>query len=216
MKGIAVIMAKHIIYGIEYMPENRIVYVGQTSFSMEHRFAQHLNDCRSNKIAKDKKLYVAMRNFGISNFRPVFITETDNPDFDERQYIGLYDTYRNGFNMTIGGQGKERINKSAVIKQYNSGLSIRQVAKSNKCSTDAVSNILSDAGITAEERQRNGHKFLNKKVSQFSLDGKYINTFESCHHAARDVFGKDSCNAGINKCARGLLKEYCGYFWKFA
>ena len=61
------------------------------------------------------------------------------------------------------------------------------------------------------------HNLLNfsrsKKVAQYTLDGIYIQTFNSLHDAAR-FLGNDKYNSGISNCISGRRKSYKGYLWK--
>ena len=50
-------------------------------------------------------------------------------------------------------------------------------------------------------------------VNQYTLDGKYIKTFESMNKAAKDVFG-DQTN--ISMCVHGKIKQAYGFIWKRA
>lgn len=58
---------------------NGKVYIGQTSFSIEKRFKEHLQD--SNKAHTEKRpLYDAIRKYGKDKFIIELIEETDNPN----------------------------------------------------------------------------------------------------------------------------------------
>lgn len=48
-----------------------------------------------------------------------------------------------------------------------------------------------------------------KKVYQYSLDGKLIQTYNVAMEAEKDGFG----NVGISRCCNGVIKTYKGYKW---
>lgn len=54
------------------------------------------------------KIYKAMREFGVENFKfeTIEICENDQLDEKEKYYIQLYDSKNNGYNEAIGGKGK--------------------------------------------------------------------------------------------------------------
>ena len=55
--------------------------------------------------------------------------------------------------------------------------------------------------------------YCPKPVVQLSLDGRFVNRFNTAKEAARFM----GCNAnGIQHCCRGMRKTCCGYKWKFA
>lgn len=58
---------------------------------------------------------------------------------------------------------------------------------------------------------------VKRKVDQYSLDGKYITTFNSIADAAKS-FSKTryaSIRTGISKCCNGRLTKTEGYLWKY-
>lgn len=62
--------------------------------------------------AKDKNnskpLYQAIRKYGVENFSFEVLEECDISLLDEKEvyYINLYNSYKEGYNATLGGQGK--------------------------------------------------------------------------------------------------------------
>jgi hypothetical protein len=52
-----------------------------------------------------------------------------------------------------------------------------------------------------------------KEVEQYSLDGEYIQTFNSCREAARSI--NAPYHVGINSCCLGKQKTAYGYKWKY-
>lgn len=51
-----------------------------------------------------------------------------------------------------------------------------------------------------------------KKVNQYTLEGKYIMTYQSCGQAARATH---SNNSHIAECCRGKLKSHNGFVWRY-
>ena len=69
--------------------------------------------------------------------------------------------------------------------------------------------------IHAHTTGLNKHKGRTRKVSQYTLDGQYICTFNGVREAARKVYGCDNANVLIWKCANNKLSSYKGYKWKY-
>lgn len=125
-------------YGVVYMIINICNdkrYIGITTRSPEERFEEH---CKA-----DSYIGRAIRKYGRENF---FVTTIDTADdkeelFDlEIKYIKLYGTYKNGYNLTIGGDGaslNETLDVSLTKKQK---LFCKKVEKENKLEID-VTNI---------------------------------------------------------------------------
>lgn len=96
-------------------------YIGLTSKSLEHRWKTHVyNSSRNGKT----KLYRAMRKYGTDCWsRTVIFTAFTSQDVQwaERHFIAEHDTYKNGYNMTLGGDGGD----TSKSPNYISGMKLR-------------------------------------------------------------------------------------------
>lgn len=84
---------------------NGLTYIGCTVNPIEQRFYEHLYRCYNSDYKS--KLYNSIKKYGEKNFEIELIFECDLDvmyDF-EKKYIKEYDTYRNGLNSTLGGEG---------------------------------------------------------------------------------------------------------------
>lgn len=81
-------------------------YIGQTSRSMELRWREH---CKDAIKGSNKHFHNAIRLYGELNWHhEVLHTEIDTLEEAlvlERLYIKQYDTFENGYNSTLGGEG---------------------------------------------------------------------------------------------------------------
>jgi hypothetical protein len=91
------------IYGIYSLMHNKIIYVGQTIIGYEVRFKKHLKQCDGKK---PKKIHNTIKKYGKENFKPILLIEcvTEQLNQKEIEMVEHYDTYRNGCNLTIGGE----------------------------------------------------------------------------------------------------------------
>lgn len=93
--------------GLIYKITNDIngkIYIGKTEFSLEKRFKEHCQDAFRERCEK-RPLYAAMRKYGIEHFHIELIEETNIPEEREKYWIDYYNTYKYGYNATIGGDG---------------------------------------------------------------------------------------------------------------
>lgn len=115
---------------------NNHKYIGQ-SYNIKIRFQRHhLSDYKNKKNScYDCKFYKAIRLYGEDNFEVSIIELCDINKLDEREqyWIEYYDTYKNGYNSTIGGQNwtdkihsketelkrKQTLEKSKKLKSEN-------------------------------------------------------------------------------------------------
>lgn len=93
---------KGIVYCYHCIPTGK-KYIGQT-IREKKRKKQHIRDC---KRGINNKFYRAVRKYGWELFIYGIIEEYDVDVLAEHEiyYIDCYDTYNNGYNSTIGGDG---------------------------------------------------------------------------------------------------------------
>ena len=129
-------------------------------------------------------------------------------DAMEIHYIELYDTFKNGYNNTIGGLYPE----FGVQTQVN-GREIKRRDKTatpyqiRRCTPKHTKEEIQR--LRKETNRRNGRW---KKIYQFDLEGNFIREFASAGEAAELGLG-NGCNI---KRACKTLGKYKGYNWRFA
>lgn len=136
------------IYKITNTINNKI-YIGVTSRAIEERFAEHKSRIEErNNI----HLYQAMEKYGRENFI-IEIIDTANTNEEmfekEKYYIKLYDSYNNGYNMTLGGEGVKilDLDEQYIVTQYINGKSSEEIAKELKVSGNTIRRRLKALGI---------------------------------------------------------------------
>lgn len=93
------------VYLITNLVNNK-KYVGITHNTIEHRFDQHIQKSRCKRGTWI--LHRALRKYGKENFKIELLEDNiSKQQITEREnyYICFYDTYNNGYNMTLGGAG---------------------------------------------------------------------------------------------------------------
>lgn len=98
------------IYKITNLVNGKI-YIGK-SLNIKARFAAHRSYYKTHAPSRDihyyhNRLYTAMRQYGLENFSFEVIEECPSEKLNEREvyWIEYYDSYNNGYNMTLGGDG---------------------------------------------------------------------------------------------------------------
>ena len=81
-------------------------YIGLTSTSIERRWIQHISDA---KTGSKLHFHNAIRLYGVEDWIHEVVetklTSLEEANKRELYYIRLYDTFENGYNLTIGGDG---------------------------------------------------------------------------------------------------------------
>lgn len=145
---------KGIIYKITNKVNNKS-YIGQTRQSIQFRWNQHTSK-RDNTY-----FHNAIQKYGKDNFEIEILEECDVEVLNEREifYIAKYDTFKNGYNLTIGGDGNKRLlldNKYDEIKElYLSGFSSNKIATLYKVDKSTIVKILIGLGVKIRNNKLN-------------------------------------------------------------
>lgn len=99
--------------GYIYKITNKIngkVYIGQTSKTIEERWKRHIIDTKR-KDRKNSAIQNAILKYGKENFSIEEIEKCDISELNNREiyWIAFYDSFHNGYNCTLGGDGSRVI-----------------------------------------------------------------------------------------------------------
>ena len=202
---------------------NNKVYVGKTEFSLEKRFKEHCRD-RNKESFKKRPLYRAMNKYGIEHFHIELIEETDMPEEREMYWIKKLNTYENGYNATIGGDGKRLLDYDLIISTYQQVQNIAEVARMLNIDSSNISNILKAKNIEIKSSDKVTKEKVQKAVGMYDLiTNELIMSFPSTKDAARYLIQNkktQSLNAGgisshiVQVCLNKRKTAY-SYRWKY-
>ncbi len=88
---------------------NNDSYIGYSK-NIEERWKYHITHY-TKQVEYSKYLYCAFRKYGLQNFTFDILEECDLSSLKEREkyWIHFYDTFQNGYNNTLGGDGSNQI-----------------------------------------------------------------------------------------------------------
>lgn len=142
--------------GFIYKITNKVngkAYIGKTRYTVEFRWRQHQHE-------KDKNYFHnAIHQYGADNFNVETLEECEVTQLNEREifYIAKYDTFNNGYNMTIGGGGKRKIyadNQYDEIEGlYKAGFSSNKIAVLFNVDKATIVKILKSLGVKLREKK---------------------------------------------------------------
>ena len=128
---------------------NNKVYIGITTRSLKERFNQH----KYSRYSMDTKFSRALKKYGIENFEIQLIEDeiTSLKELYEKEkyYISKYNSYNNGYNSTLGGDGCKTVAVSAeeIVNEYSILKSSTKVAESLGIGENTVLRVLHDNNI---------------------------------------------------------------------
>ena len=198
---------------------NNKKYVGKTLKTIEERFNEHKKASTKDRC-KDFPLYRAFRKYGTENFKIEVLEEVEDPlSLSDREiyWIKELDTYNNGYNATLGGDGKPQLDYNKIIEVYLEKQNITDTAKECDCSRDSVEDILKYNNIEIKTHQEISKEKFSKQIAQYTKDGKLVKIFDSIKDASRN-FGPNINGQAIHitDVANGRRKSAYGYIWAWA
>ena len=152
------------IYKISNSINNK-VYIGKTLSTIEKRFLEHQKDCFKDE-EEIRPLYRAMRKYGTEKFSIELIEEVPIEYLSEREkyWIDYYQSYGNGYNATLGGDGKQLYDYNAIVVGFRSGRLVKELAEEFGCCSDTIRKALLPEGINPKE---NSIKSYSKSLAAF-------------------------------------------------
>lgn len=171
-----------------YKITNRIngkAYIGQTSLTIKHRLQQHIRDSKRQTM-ENRPLYRAFKKYGYNNFIIEEVEQCKNDEVNEKEkyWIKYYDSYHNGYNATLGGEGSITIDRQLVINTYKKLQTCKAVAEELKINSGTVSDILKSQGIVVTSSQELNRKRNGKPVNIIDDNGNILITFNTLKDAA--------------------------------
>ena len=208
------------IYKI-YNTINDKLYIGKTVSTLEDRFNQHIRDSKKDRNEK-RPLYNAMNKYGIECFFIELIEECPLEELSKKEsyWIGYYNTYENGYNATLGGDGTILYDYELIVELFNQGFTCKQISDCIGCDIKVVRNALISAGL---DPMKNMVTQFSKKVGMYDIKtGELLKVFSSQSEGARWLQdnGKTtekrigSISARIGQVCSGKRKTAYKYIWK--
>ena len=199
--------------------KNSKSYIGKTTRDLEIRFDEHKKRVLNHNF-KNSYLYNTMYKEGIDNFsfeEIEFVENNDELNERERYWISYYHTYIGddncwGYNLTPGGDGRslpqniiDLIEELYFLKQY----SIKEVSEELNISYSTIYHRLANhKNFDSEENKKRSFKPYSLKVDKYTINGEYIETFDSLNKAAKSI---NSYETRVSEAIRmhGTAGGYC-------
>lgn len=205
------------IYKIQNTINNK-VYIGQTIRKVQTRWSEHKRAAYSDDEKYENiHLYKAMRKYGIENFDFSIIEYYENIELEELNkkeiyWIEYYNSYQNGYNMTLGGnnylrEGKKIFNYEEIQELWlnNKNLTQSQLAKKFGCCTFTIYKALS---LLPEYTN-------NREVGMYNDKGELLKKFFSTRQASYEVFGDLNHRSNILQACNEKAEKAYGYTWHY-
>jgi group I intron endonuclease len=194
---------------------NGKIYIGKTTLTIPLRWKEYKWKSR-NALSNHVPLYQAMAKYGINNFEITEIEQCNDDDVDNREkyWISFYDSYNNGYNATLGGEGKATCDHTLIYSLWNTGKDITQIAEITGYGREAVRNALDKYGISIQERLERGYHAQGRVTAKLDKETEEIlEVFPTAEAAAR-ALGKNK-GTNIQACCKNKRKTAYGFKWRY-
>lgn len=195
---------------------NGKIYIGKTLKDISSRWKEH---CRTAKKAccEKRPLYMAINKYGIENFKIEQVEECADTILNEREqyWIDYYHSFKTGYNMTKGGDGKPYLDYDLIMQLWNQGLTIKQIHNQTHYDEGSISKVLKNRGIDASIIQKRAHCCHSHKIEMLDIKtGQVIIIFDSLAEAER-YLGKARGSAHIREVCLGIRQTAYGHKWRY-
>jgi len=186
---------------------NNMIYIGQTSRSVDYRWKEHLTDVKTESTTMP--IHLAMRKYGIEHFCVELVEQCESSLLNEREiyWINYYDSFHNGYNATIGGNVPRLYSPEEIKSLWDDGLNLEEIAEKLGASVSTVSCVLRSYDDYLPESRKRYQKYVDEELSnpvvQYDLDGNVIKQYKSLNEACREI------NLPLSQ-----VGNSCKYHWK--
>ena len=202
------------VYGIIYKVTNKLngkVYIGQTTKSISIRRSEHYS------CSRDYHFHKAIRKYNKSDFiwEEIDTAKTkEELDNKEIYYISLYNTYKEGYNMTFGGSTRKGYRCSEDTKELIRHTKIGNTNMLGKRHTKESKNKMSEA-VKGNKHNRYG---------KFGSDNPAAKTYIVTTPEGKNLIIKGIAQfcrdnnlyvSNLSACAKGKRKSHKGYKCKY-
>lgn len=151
---------------------NNKIYIGKTN-NLYKRIYDEMNNFKNGKHQNLKKLFNAIQKYGIENFRVVKLLECPEEYLNkiEKLLIEYYNTKKNGYNCTYGGEGTfgHIVTKNQIQKQKNSASKYWTDEKKKEWSEKMKLWFYSKSKELQDEMRSGNKWWLNKEFKEKHL-----------------------------------------------
>lgn len=201
---------------------NDKIYIGKTCDTIEERMKEHQRDYLKTGVEK-RPLYNAMRKYGANHFQIEQIEECDNSVLNQREqyWIQFYDSYKNGYNATLGGDGTIIYDHNLIISLLKQQIPVEEISAQIGCCKLTIWKIAKNNNINLIECRNNNRK---KEIAQYDLENNFIQFFPSTTEAAEWCIKNKLSTGSIIGIKSTICKNInhpdirptaYGYVWKY-
>lgn len=194
------------------------VYIGQTSQNLQERINQH--NSHAYGCQYNYHFHNAIRKYGVNDFDYEIIEDNiaskDILNEREKYWISYYNSYYEGYNSTMGGDGSVRRDDELIAKLFRDGYTTQEICEITGYHRGTVYKSYRAMALTEENNKRKNEQTRERcsyAVEQYTLDGQYIKTWPSATECGKE-FGNQSFISAVCRQGENTLSAY-GFLFKY-
>lgn len=194
------------------------VYIGQTSQNLQERINQH--NSHAYGCQYNYHFHNAIRKYGVNDFDYEIIEDNivskDILNEREKYWISYYNSYYEGYNSTMGGDGSVRRDDELIAKLFKDGYTTQEICEITGYHRGTVYKSYRAMALTEENNKRKNEQTRERcsyAVEQYTLDGQYIKTWPSATECGKE-FGNQSFISAVCRQGENTLSAY-GFLFKY-
>ena len=193
---------------------NGKVYIGQTAYNHLVRWETHIQDFYN---LKDSILYRAMRKHGVENFVIERLEECENEYLDAKEiyYIQKHNSYKEGYNATLGGGGQRHdpFDGEKVLALWAEGLNLTDISGATKNNIQTIRDFLCSSGVPDIDLFYRGKRVSVRQVCCIDFKTREILEVYPSIKEAGEALGRSLASIGLT--CQGRKESAHGYFWRY-
>ena len=193
---------------------NDKVYIGKSTRTMESGWKDHI---KPSSLIIPNKFHNAIKAYGVEHFNMELVEDNIPNEIlnaRERYWIEQYNSYYNGYNATLGGEGDNKFAPEEILKLWNEGHTCSEIGNILGCRYITASYVLRNYGIGTEEKnKRSAQKraIINgTPIEQYTLDGELVHIYES----SKDVIAAGFDRNEVNRCCNHTAHSHKKFLWR--
>lgn len=191
-------------------------YIGKTAITIQDRWKSH---CEAAFLPShgdyNFPFHRAIRKYGKTDFYLEQLEECENEKLNEREiyWISYYNTFYNGYNATLGGDGNCKYDYDSIVNYYlANNFSIKDTCAYFKIYDQVVYSALKSKNIDykrlSSQNQKPKTSYKNKKILLVEENIIFLSMKD-----IDDYFGK-TAHPNVRRCLNGITEKAYGYHWK--
>lgn len=195
------------------------VYIGQSSQTLQERINQHNSHAFGHQY--NYHFHNAIRKYGADDFTYEIIEDKietiEELNEREKYWISQYDSYYNGYNSTLGGDGRKTRDDELIIKLFKEGKRTEEICEitgHHRSTIYRSYNVNSLIKEVWEKRNQQIRERCSRAVEQYTLQGEYIKTWNSATECG-EALGTQSLISALCRQEENVLSAY-GFLFKYA